>query len=245
MPTITLENVTKNYKLDRRQKKEHKGKKFEVGVEDINLTVRQGEFVFLIGSSGAGKSTLLDLISGKVKPDRGTVSLDGKDLSKLIPWSQNRMALLFGKVQQEHSLIRKMTVEENLWIAAQAGRRRLESGKHMELRIKKVLGLVGMRGVEARYPVEMSIGECRRVELARALINSPPILVLDEITANLDDDNIWDMFQLLQEVNRMGTTVIMATHASRYVNIMRRRVVTLVDGKIFGDVEKGRYGDVV
>ena len=104
---------------------------------------------------------------------------------------------------------------------------------------------MGMRGVEARYPVEMSIGECRRVELARALINSPPILVLDEITANLDDDNIWDMFQLLQEVNRMGTTVIMATHASRYVNIMRRRVITLVDGKIFGDVEKGRYGDVV
>ena len=81
------------------------------------------------------------------------------------------------------------------------------------------------------------------MELARALINSPPILVLDEITANLDDDNIWDMFQLLQEVNRMGTTVIMATHASRYVNIMRRRVITLV--KIFGDVEKGRYGDVV
>ena len=130
MPTITLENVTKNYKLDRRQQKEQKGKKYEVGVE-------------------------------------------------------------------------------------------------------------------ARYPVEMSIGECRRVELARALINSPPILVLDEITANLDDDNIWDMFQLLQEVNRMGTTVIMATHASRYVNIMRRRVITLVDGKIFGDVEKGRYGDVV
>ena len=111
--------------------------------------------------------------------------------------------------------------------------------------MKKVLGLVGMRGVESRYPVEMSIGECRRVELARALINSPPILVLDEITANLDDDNIWDMFQLLQEINRMGTTVIMATHASRYVNIMRRRVITLVDGKIFGDVEKGRYGDVV
>ncbi len=171
--------------------------------------------------------------------------LDKKDLSKLIAWSQNRTAILFGKVQQEHSLIRKMTVGENLWIAAQVGRRRFESSRHVELRVKKVLGLVGMRGVEARYPVEMSIGECRRVELARALINSPPILVLDEITANLDDDNIWDMLQLLQEVNRRGTTVIMATHASRYVNIMRRRVVTLVDGRIFGDVEKGRYGDVV
>ena len=85
----------------------------------------------------------------------------------------------------------------------------------------------------------------RRVELARAMINSPPILVLDEITANLDDDNIWDMIILLNEVNRRGTTVIMATHASKYVNIMRRRVVTLVDGHIFGDVERGRYGDVV
>ncbi|MEY8387099.1 ATP-binding cassette domain-containing protein [Oscillospiraceae bacterium 38-13] len=245
MPTITLENVTKNYKLDRRQRKEQAGKKFEVGVENVDLTIKQGEFVFIIGSSGAGKTTLLDLISGKLKPDRGSVCLDKKELSKMIPWSQNRMAILFGKVQQEHSLIRKMTVAENLWIAAQVGRRRFESTKHVELRVKKVLGLVGMKGVEERYPVEMSIGECRRVELARALINSPPILVLDEITANLDDDNIWDMFQLLQEVNRKGTTVIMATHASRYVNIMRRRVVTLVDGKIFGDVEKGRYGDVM
>lgn len=245
MPTITLENVTKHYKLDRRQQKEHKGKRFEVGVENVDLTIKQGEFVFLVGSSGAGKSTLLDLISGKLKPDKGVVWLGKKDLSKLISWSQNRAAILFGRVQQEHSLIRKMTVAENLWVAAQVGRRRFESAKHMELRAKKVLGLVGMKGVEDRYPVEMSVGECRRVELARALINSPPILVLDEITANLDDDNIWDMFHLLQELNRKGTTVIMATHASQYVNIMRRRVVTLVDGRVFGDVEKGRYGDVV
>ena len=125
------------------------------------------------------------------------------------------------------------------------GRRRFESAKHIDERIQKVLGLVGMRGTEKMYPGELSIGECRRVELARALINSPPILVLDEITANLDDDNIWDMLILLNEVNRRGTTVIMATHASKYVNIMRRRVITLVDGHIFGDVERGRYGDVV
>lgn len=243
MPTITLEKVTKYYKV---QKKHRRGeKRLETGVEDVDLTVEQGEFVFLVGSSGAGKSTLLDLISGKLKPDKGTVSLNGKDLARLFPWSHNQTALLFGKVCQEQTLARRITVEENLRMAAMIGRRRFESAKHIDERIQKVLGLVGMRGTEKMYPGELSIGECRRVELARALINSPPILVLDEITANLDNDNIWDMLILLNEVNRRGTTVIMATHASKYVNIMRRRVITLVDGHIFGDVERGRYGDVV
>ena len=243
MPTITLEKVTKYYKV---QKKHRRGeKRLETGVEDVDLTVEQGEFVFLVGSSGAGESTLLDLISGKLKPDKGTVSLNGKDLARLFPWSHNQTALLFGKVCQEQTLARRITVEENLRMAAMIGRRRFESAKHIDERIQKVLGLVGMRGTEKMYPGELSIGECRRVELARALINSPPILVLDEITANLDDDNIWDMLILLNEVNRRGTTVIMATHASKYVNIMRRRVITLVDGHIFGDVERGRYGDVV
>ena len=242
MPTITLEKVTKYYKV---QKKHRRGEnRVEIGVEDVNLTVEQGEFVFLVGSSGAGKSTLLDLISGKLKPDRGTVCLNGKDLTRLFPWS-NQTALLFGKVCQEQTLARRITVEENLRMAAMIGRRRFESAKHIDERIRKVLGLVGMRGAEKRYPGELSIGECRRVELARALINSPPILVLDEITANLDDDNIWDILILLTEINRRGTTVIMATHAGKYVNILRKRVVTLVDGHIFGDVQKGRYGDVV
>jgi cell division transport system ATP-binding protein len=99
--------------------------------------------------------------------------------------------------------------------------------------------------VEKRYPVELSIGEARRVELARAIINSPPVLVLDELTANLDRDTIWDIFHLLTELNRRGTTIVMATHASEYVNLMRRRVVTLVDGHVFGDVKNGRYGDVM
>lgn len=243
MPTITLEKVTKYYKI---QKKHRRGQnRVEIGVEDVDLTIEQGEFVFLVGSSGAGKSTLLDLISGKLKPDRGTVSLNGKDLARLFPWSHNQTALLFGKVCQEQTLARRITVEENLRMAAMIGRRRFESAKHIDERVRKVLGLVGMRGAEKKYPGELSIGECRRVELARAMINSPPILVLDEITANLDDDNIWDMIILLNEVNRRGTTVIMATHASKYVNIMRRRVITLVDGHIFGDVERGRYGDVV
>ena len=104
---------------------------------------------------------------------------------------------------------------------------------------------MGLSPVADCYPAELSIGECRRVELARALVNSPPILLLDELTANLDDDTIWDLMHLLNELNSRGTTIVMATHASQYVNIMRRRVVTLVDGRLAGDVRNGKYGRIV
>ena len=105
--------------------------------------------------------------------------------------------------------------------------------------------MVGLPDAGRFYPVELSQGECRRVELARAILNRPSVLILDELTANLDEDTIWDLFHLISEINRMGTTVIMATHAKNFVNIMRKRVITLVAGEIFGDVQKGRYGDVV
>ena len=241
MPTIELENVTKVYKPKRRRKGlVHT----DMGVEEVNLTIRQGEFVFVVGASGSGKSTLLRLITGEIRPNEGRVCVDEKELGWMLKLSRNRAAMMFGKIWQDPTLIRKKTIGDNLALAVKIAFGR-ESPRLVDLRIKKVLGLVGMSGVEKRYPVELSIGECRRVELARAMIGSPPILVLDEITADLDDDNIWDLFHLLHEINKQGTTVIMVTHASQYVNIMRRRVVTLVDGGIFGDVKKGRYGDVV
>ena len=242
MPTIEMENVTKYYKPERRHRRE---KKWEVGVEDISLTFKQGEFAFIIGSSGSGKSTLLKLVSGQEKASKGKVYVDNKDLAWAMKLSGGRLTRIFGMVSQEPSLIRKRTVADNLALAARIQAVRPEREELVLARINKVLGLVGMAGSQEKYPAELSIGQCRRIELARALINSPPILVLDELTANLDDDCIWDMFHLIQEINRRGTTVIMATHASQYVNIMHRRVVTLVDGKIFGDVKKGRYGDVV
>lgn len=241
MPTIELENVSKFYRPNRRRRNAvHQDK----GVEDVELTIRQGEFVFVVGGSGAGKSTLLRLITGQTKPSRGKVYVDHKDLNGVMKLSRNRASILFGKIWQDPTLIRKKTVGENLALASQIALGK-ENPRLVDIRVKKVLGLVGMRGAEPKYPVELSIGQCRRVELARAMIGSPPILVLDEITADLDDDNIWDLFHLLHEINKQGTTVIMVTHASQYVNIMRRRVVTLVDGGIFGDVKKGRYGDVV
>jgi cell division transport system ATP-binding protein len=238
MPNIAMEKVTKRYR-DRVEKR------IEIGVQDVDLTIQQGEFVFVVGSSGAGKSTLLHLMTGRAKPDRGKVYLDGHDLQWMLRLSKNRAALTFGQVWQDPTLIRKRTVEENLMLVARVRCDRWGSKKELHRRVEKVLGLVGMTGVEKYYPIELSIGECRRVELARALIHSPPILVLDELTANLDDDTIWDLLQLLQEINHHGTTVIMATHASQYVNILRRRVITIVDGRILGDVQKGKYGDLV
>lgn len=232
MPEIRLENVSKLYTEDKRT---------SYAVRELNLKVEQGEFVFLIGSSGAGKSTLLKLISGELPPDEGTVYLNNANISRMIgPW-RVRTVRTFGVVNQECLLIRKRTIGDNLLLAANAAglRRRGRPA------VKKALGIVGLPGVESYYPAELSIGECRRVELARALINSPAILLIDELTANLDDDNIWDLMHLLSELNNKGTTIIMATHASEFVNIMRRRVVTLVDGRLIGDVRNGKYGDIV
>lgn len=232
MAEIRLEHVTKRYMEDKRP---------ICAVQDVSLTVEQGEFIFVTGSSGAGKTTLLQLMGGELAPDEGTVFLNGANMARMIgPW-RVRAARTFGVVSQQGLLIRKRTVGDNLLLAANAaGMRR--KGREA---VKKALGIVGLPGVEERYPAELSIGESRRVELARAVLNSPSILLLDELTANLDDDVIWDLLHLLMELNSRGTTIVMATHASQYVNILRRRVITLVDGRVAGDVKNGKYGDIV
>lgn len=240
MPVIQLENVTKWYWAGRRRRDRHK----EIAVADIDLTIEQGDFAFVIGSAGAGKSTLLNLIGGREKPSSGQVLVDGRDLLKMMRKDRRRTRLLFGYVSREGDLIRKENVMGNMWRAARIGRRMFESEEEMYARIRKALGLVGMTGYESKYPGQMTHGECRRVELACALVNSPPILLLDDFTSNLDDDSIWDMFHLIKELNRRGTTIIMATHSSKYVNMMHQRVITLSDGKIAGDVRNGRYGIV-
>lgn len=233
MPEIRMEKVSKIYKTEDKQK--------HYAVRDLEFTVQQGEFVFLIGSSGAGKSTMLKLIGGEIAPDEGAVYIDNANISRFFgPWKV-RLARTFGIVGQEPLLIRKRTIMENLMVAARASGMQRKSQAAAE----KALSLVGLPKVGDCYPAQLSIGEVRRVELARALVSSPPVLLLDELTANLDDDTIWDMMHLLNELNSRGTTIIMATHASQYVNIMRRRVVTLVDGKLAGDVQRGKYGDIV
>lgn len=244
MPMIKLENVWKGYPVGR--KRLLRKQPFTVGVRNINLSIQQGEFVFIGGQSGCGKTTLLNLITGDMKADAGNVWVDQYNLANLTPRTRKAVRLMYGRVwQEQQTLPRRMTVQESLKLVARIGKQHGESEAALDARVAKVLGLVGMSGVGKCFPVELSIGQCRRVELARALINSPAILVLDEITANLDDDNIWDIFHLLMEINRRGTTIIMATHADKYVTILQKRVITLVNGRIFGDVPKGKYGDVV
>ena len=242
MPTIELKNVSKWYESGWGRKH----KKRDLAIDEVDLTIEQGEFVFFIGSAGAGKSTLLNLICGDIKPSRGRVLLDGRYLQTLVGFHGRKSGSLFGHVYRDPMLDRRLSVEGNLLEAAKQGGTLFESEEKARERVMKALGIVGLQpccGV--LYPWELNRGEYRRVEVAKALVNSPPVLVLDELTANLDDDNIWDMFHLLTELNRKGTTIIMATHSSKYVNLMRRRVVTLVDGRIFADVKKGRYGDVL
>ena len=234
MPQIRLEQVSKYYQQE---------KKAVPAVREIDLTIEQQEFVFVTGSSGAGKSTLLNLIAGEITPTAGAVYLDNVPIGQQRRFGHPRKAGCIGYVPQISQLMRKRTIEENLAMASMIGRGRRKVP--MEERIRKALCMVGLKDVEKRYPVELSLGECRRVELARAIINSPSVLVLDELTASLDEDTIWDLFHLIGELNRLVTTVIMATHAKNFVNLMRKRVITLVDGRIFGDVRNGRYGDVM
>lgn len=234
MPQIRLEQVSKYYQQE---------KKAVPAVREIDLTIEQQEFVFVTGSSGAGKSTLLNLIAGEITPTAGAVYLDNVPIGQQRRFGHPRKAGCIGYVPQISQLMRKRTIEENLAMASMIGRGRRKVP--MEERIRKALCMVGLKDVEKRYPVELSLGECRRVELARAILNNPQILALDELTANLDEDTAWDLFYFLEQVNHNGTTVIMASHAKNFVNLMRRRVITLVDGRIFGDVQKGRYGDVM
>ena len=234
MPTIRLDEISKFYKTSRQKQ--------YPAISNISLTIQQGEFVFVVGGSGSGKSTLLGLMTGSIKPSRGNVYLDEINLRRLPPWARAAADLSFGQVRHQPQLLRRFTVEENLLTVAKEKRDWRDVSP--EEKVIKALGIVGVSGAYEKYPGELSIAEIRRVDLARALINSPPILVLDELTASEDDDTGWDLLQLLREINQQGTTVIMATHASNMVNIMRRRVVTLVDGKILADIQRGKYGEI-
>jgi cell division transport system ATP-binding protein len=236
MPTLRLQHATKHYRLGWRRKHE--------AVSDLTLIIQQGEFVFVVGSSGAGKSTLLGLLGGRIAPQKGFAHLDKVNLKCCFPRSRGKVRRLIGTVYQQDSLSRRLNIRDNLAAATKIGLSRFAPEARINEKISKALGVVGLSGAENKYPVELGPGERRRAELARAIINSPSILILDELTTNLDEDTGWDLLQVLLEINRRGTTVVMSTQSSSFVNILRRRVITLRDGKIVGDVQRGRYGEL-
>lgn len=232
MPQIDLEHVTKIFTVDRQ--------KFRA-LDNVSLTIEQGDFVFLVGSSGAGKTTLLRLLASHINADSGRYWFDDVDITRLPPWRKPSYRRSIGQIWQEPTLIRKRTIRENLIMVQRAMGIK---NSLVEENTVKALSLVGMRSAADKYPFELSGGQIKMVELARSVINNPDVLLVDEITANLDHDTGWDIMHILTEINHIGTTVIMATHAKEFVNIMRRRVVTLVAGRVVADIERGKYGEV-
>ncbi|HJA48824.1 MAG TPA: ATP-binding cassette domain-containing protein [Candidatus Agathobaculum intestinipullorum] len=232
MPQIEIQHVKKYFTNDQKR---------IAAVDDVSLSIEKGEFVFIIGSSGAGKTTLLRLLANQIPADDGRIWVDNLEVTRLRSWHRAAYRRMIGQVWQDASLVRKKTIRQNLELVQRALG---VKSKVIPTHTSKALSIVGMRAMEDRYPFELSGGQVKMVELARAIVCKPPILLVDEITANLDYDTGWDIMNILNEINRCGTTVIMATHAKDFVNIMCRRVITLVAGKVAGDVEKGKYGEL-
>lgn len=206
---------------------------------DVNLKIGKGNFVFLVGPSGAGKSTLVKLLYREETPTRGQVQINNRNLVRMrgreVPFLRRSIGVIF----QDFKLLPNKTVFENVAFALEVigvAKREVRS------RTMATLELVGLKVKEKAYPHELSGGEQQRVCVARAIINNPALLVADEPTGNLDPDTAWDIMDLLYEINKRGTTVVMATHAREIVNKMQKRVIAIENGRVARDEEKGGYG---
>lgn len=230
MFSITLEKVSKVYE---------NGVK---GLDNVTLKVNAGEFVFLVGQTGSGKSTMLQLLTKELEPTMGKILIASEDITnmpqKQIPFFRRKI----GIVKERPLLSHDKSVAENIELAL------LATGQpkaYREQAIHAALGIVGMRNKAALKASVLSGGESSRIALARAIVNNPSLLIADEPTAGLDPDTAWDMIGLLNEINRRGVTVIMATHDKQLVNLMKKRVVTLFEGRLLGDAKNAKYGYLI
>lgn len=206
---------------------------------DVNLKIGKGDFVFLVGPSGAGKSTLIKLFYRDETPTRGQVMINGKNLVRMkereVPYLRRNIGVIF----QDFKLLPNKKVQENVAFALEViGVSRNE----IQTRTRMALELVGLAGKENAYPHELSGGEQQRVCVARAIINNPALLVADEPTGNLDPETAWGIMDLLYNINKRGTTIVMATHAKEIVNKMQKRVIAIENGRVARDEAKGGYG---
>lgn len=206
---------------------------------DINLNIGKGEFVFLVGPSGAGKSTLIRLLYREEIPTRGQVIINGRNLVRLrdreVPYHRRNVGVVF----QDFKLLPNKTVLENVAFALEVIG---VSRREVQRRSREIINIVGLSTKEKAFSHQLSGGEQQRVCVARAIINNPALLIADEPTGNLDHDTAWGIMDLLYNINKLGTTVIMATHAREIVNTMQKRVIAIEDGRMVRDEEKGAYG---
>jgi cell division transport system ATP-binding protein len=209
-----------------------------VALDNVSLTINDGEFVFLVGPSGSGKTTLMKLITGELRPTSGTVVINDYDMSTIRRRKLPKMRRTLGVVFQDYRLIENMTVYDNVAFAMRVVG---APNKEIKKRVPYILELVGLEGREKRMPTELSGGEQQRVAIARALVNSPRMIVADEPTGNLDPARSLELMLLLEKINEMGTTVLVVTHEKELVNAFNKRVITIDSGNLVGDGMEGYY----
>ena len=225
---ISMTNVTKSYATG------------APALNGIDLHIKPGEFVFIVGDSGSGKSTMIKLLLRELVPTSGEISVMGYDLLKIrhrkIPKFRRNLGIVF----QDFRLLKDRNVYENVAFAQRIVQ---TPGKEIKRNVPSILATVGLAGKYKAKPRQLSGGEQQRVAIARALVNRPSILLADEPTGNLDPKNSWEIMKLLEQINENGTTVLVVTHNREIVNAMQKRVVTMKKGIIVSDEEKGVYID--
>lgn len=224
---IDMINVTKAYKGE------------TIALSNVSIKIEKGDFVFLVGPSGAGKSTFIKLLLKEVEPSEGRIIVDDLDITQLslrkIPHLRRKIGIVF----QDFRLLPNKTVFENVAFAMEIIE---SSSKEIRRQVPMILSMVGLSNKANLYPHELSGGEQQRVSIARAIVNNPAVLIADEPTGNLDPDTAWEIMKLIKQINRRGTTVVMATHAKDIVDTMQQRVIALENGKVIRDNKRGVYG---
>ena len=226
MDLIRIKNVEKTYKTG------------VTAIYDLSLNIQKGEFVFIIGSTGCGKSTLIKMLYREEKPTSGIINIGGINVSKLKNRNVYKIRRKIGVVFQDFKLLPKSTVYENVAFALEIFGL---PNSEVHSKVIKALELVGLKHKAKNYPHQLSGGEQQRVAIARAIVNGPKLLICDEPTGNLDENTSMEIMKVLDEINKLGTTIIMVTHDTEIVNKMKKRVILLDSGRIVKDYKEGEY----